>query len=119
MKPLPDSVPDNLPRQKRRRADNTKLKKQEAIDLKRFHKFMEFAQRIVLPVTLEELKKPLKEAGVRRLNKICDNELGPNQPARSTSAIYLDKNNEPVLFYFGKRMYKEDQKPPVSIRICF
>lgn len=99
--------------------EETKLKKQDNMDSKRFAKFMKFAQRIILPVSLEELKKPLKPQEVKRLNEICDNELGPSQPARSTSAIYLDRNHVPVLFYFGKRIVHPKGQPPVSKRLCF
>lgn len=65
-------------------------------------------------MTLEELKEPLTISEIDELKKCCDNELGPKQPARSTSAIYVDKNHEPVLFYFGKRIVVPNQKPPVS-----
>ena len=70
----------------------------------RFKRYLDDAPKITLPVTLRMLEKPLSKVGLEKLDKVTDALLAPSQPARCTSAQYLDRNGKPLLFYFGRRL---------------
>lgn len=84
---------------------------------KKIAMFMEYADVIKVPKTYESFVadvsgsegtiKSLKED----LNKVCNEQLGPNQDAQCCSARFVDPNNKTLLAYFGYRIKK---KNPVS-----
>lgn len=90
------------------------MEKEEEKARNRAEKYKDFVQVIRVPLTLERLQKPLTNTKKKKLEDICNNELGPTQDAQCISAKFVDKNGEPILFYFGHRIVeKEGQKKPV------
>jgi hypothetical protein len=85
--------------------------------VRRLQYYIQNAQTIRLPVTLEELQKPLTSNKQAKLMSICDNELGEGKPARATSAQYVDRNGVPILFYLGHRVVTD--KAPVLYSIFY
>jgi hypothetical protein len=89
------------------------MKRDDDWNKKRFVKYLKFAPKITVPVTMKQLRKKMNKKAQLKLEGIIDKELGPSQPARCTSAQYVDKNGEPLLFYFGRRLVSPNEKPPV------
>ena len=65
---------------------------------------MENVTTIKVPFILEDM-----ETNEDTLQGICDNELA-QKPAQCFSAKFVDKNNSPILFYFGFRKVKVEGK---------
>jgi len=82
-------------------------------------KFKMFAQVIRVPFSLESLKKTLTTDEEEELEAICDNKLGPSQESQCLSAQFVDKNGKPILFYFGERIVRVGEDPPVKYMFCF
>jgi hypothetical protein len=80
------------------------MKKDDDLNKGRFTNYLKFAPKITVPVTVKELSKSVSKKARLRLEKIIDKDLGPSKPARCTSAQYVDKDGEPLLFYFGRRL---------------
>jgi lipoate synthase len=72
---------------------------------------MKHVTTIKVPFSLEEMKK---EMDPKKLDKICDEELGPNILAQCFSAKYVDSDDKPILFYFGNRITKASHIPAVG-----
>ncbi|RXW19334.1 hypothetical protein EST38_g6528 [Candolleomyces aberdarensis] len=53
---------------------------------------------------MAELEVPLSSKKKIALEKMCEQELGPNQDPQVMSAIWLDATGKPILFYFGQRV---------------
>lgn len=92
------------------RSDSAWLSKDDKLNIIRFQHYLDHAPKIVLPVTLAMMQKPLTPAGWTKLEEITDQLLDSSQPARCTSAQYLDRNGNPLLFYFGRRLVRDDDK---------
>jgi hypothetical protein len=92
------------------RSDSAWVSKDDKLNIIRFQHFLDHAPKIVLPVTLPMMQKPLTPAGWKKLEEITDKLLDSSQPARCTSAQYLDRNGNPLLFYFGRRLVRDDDK---------
>lgn len=91
---------------------------QKARDLAQ--KFKKFAQVIRVPFTLEHLNKTFTAAEKNKLEAICDNELGPSQESQCISAQFIDKDGQPILFYFDERVITVgEEDPPVKYLISF
>ena len=105
------SVPDGLRKNKTNRPPVVLQEGDEEMTWRRLNFYMRNAQKIRLPVTLAELQKPLSPKKQADLERICTEELGDQQPARATSAQYLDRNGEPIFFYLGHRVITDE--PPV------
>jgi len=84
----------------------------EEFQRKALGKYIENVTTIQVPFTLEDLKKTEDD---ETLNHICDHDLGPNTPAQCMSAKFVDANNEPILFYFGKRIADEPKVSDFSL----
>jgi hypothetical protein len=65
-------------------------------------------------MSFEDLMKPVDKD---EMEDICNNLLGPNQPAQCISARFVDSNNKTVFVYFGQRVYSPQQEAPVSLSI--
>lgn len=74
-------------------------------------KFVSQVQVIRTPFTREELQAKVDYASLERK---CEKYLGPQQEAQHLSAKFVDKDGEPILFYWAHRITTPDDKPPVQ-----
>jgi len=74
---------------------------------------MNSVQVIRVPYTLKELKAD--KISKSKLEKICQSDLGPDQPAQCMSARFIGKDDETLLVYFGRRVLQEGMEPPVCL----
>lgn len=91
---------------------------EKALDLtrKRLAGFLEEAPTFQLPWRLDDLDEQKGKPGLAgKLEKICNNELGPGKPERCFSAKYVDLDGNPVCFYFGYRLRSDTPAPKASI----
>jgi hypothetical protein len=63
-----------------------------------------YTPKIILPITVCNLRKPLTKSTQEAMEVDSERLLLQFQPARYTSAQYMDQNGEPLLFYFGRRL---------------
>jgi hypothetical protein len=70
----------------------------------RFEKYLAYAPKIILPLTLRTLRKPLTAKSREAMEANLERLLAPSHPARCTSAQYVDRNGDPVLYDFGRRL---------------
>jgi len=117
-KPLPSAMLPSFVHPKSRRRNKAKLEKEadKCFETKAKY-FLQFAQVIRVPHTLESLSKGTKEQKLERLEPICD-QLG-TQPAQCVSAQFLDPEGEPLLYYFGRRGVVAGEGAPVSPSFLF
>jgi hypothetical protein len=67
--------------------------------------FVKHATRIVVPFNLEALPLNVSPVEMAKLQRNCDEELGPNQPAQVASGIWVTHDKQTVLAaYFGQRV---------------
>jgi len=76
----------------------------------RFQRYLDYAPKISVPVTLRSLRKPLTAGIKKKLEENADRLAAPSHPARCTSAKYVDRNGEPLLYYFGRRLVRPEDK---------
>lgn len=81
--------------------------------VKKFNLFMKQATVIKVPYTLNDLKKP---QDIEELERICVENLGPNQSAQCISARFVDPQGKTLLAYFGNRIKKSKD---TGVRIIF
>ncbi|KDR67074.1 hypothetical protein GALMADRAFT_147499 [Galerina marginata CBS 339.88] len=112
--PAPDAAPSGILRTKTIRSEPKNLIKEEEKLYKITGMFKKHAQVIRAPCTREDLAKP---QNLQNLEKICHSELGPNKEAQHLSAQFIDKNDKPILFYFGYRITAEDDLPLPEIKL--
>jgi hypothetical protein len=68
------------------------------------HKAMEFLKRApVFKVDLDINELTTSAVGIATHQKTCDKILGPKQQAQVFSGRWVDKNNNNLVFYLGKR----------------
>ena len=101
MNPEPTTAPSPISTNKRPSSLASRSNKMENFHQKLLERYIENVTTIQVPFTLEDLKKKEDDES---LNHICDHELGPNTVAQCMSARFVDANDEPILFYFGKRI---------------
>jgi hypothetical protein len=98
------------------------LEKRREMELKKARvlagKFKKFAQVIRVPFTLESLNETFTKKEKAKLEAICDKELGPQQESQCLSAQFVDKDGQPILFYFGERLIRDGEDPPVKHMFC-
>jgi hypothetical protein len=109
-RPTPAHAPPITRTDKKVRSDRKRLDKDDKMNLIRFQHYLDHAPKIVLPVTLRSMQKPLTPKGMKKLEELTEKLQDPFQPARCTSAQYLDRNGDPLLFYFGRRLVHPDDK---------
>lgn len=85
----------------------------------RAEKFKEFAQVIRVPFSLEQLNKTYTVQEREELEALCDKQLGPRQESQCLSAQFVDKDGQPILFYFGERIIRVGEDPPVMYIFYF
>lgn len=88
------------------------LKETLRVTERRIRNFLEYADKFRVDFTLQNLVDGLAKTNVAKMERICDQELGPNQPSRCFSAKYYTKDDEPLFFYLGERW--QDGKACVS-----
>lgn len=108
--PHPASPPAITRSNNRVRSDGARMSKDDKWNARRFKDYLEYAPKIVLPLTLRSLRKPLTKNDKFELEQKTEKLLAPSRPARCTSAQYLDRNGEPLLYYFGRRLVRPDDK---------
>lgn len=86
----------------------------------RYERYLAYAPKIVLPVTLRTLRKPLTAKSKMQMEADMERLLAPSQSARCTSAQYVDRNGDPVLYYFGRRLVgPQDRRVGRTLLIFF
>jgi hypothetical protein len=108
-RPAPAHAPPVTRTNTRVRSEAAWLEKDDKFNAVRFQRYLDYAPKIVLPVTLRSMKKPLTPGRMKKLEEVTNKLLDPSQPARCTSAQYLDRNGNPILFYFGRRLVREGE----------
>lgn len=106
---------------KQKRSLGAQLKRDANYKAMKYDHFMAYAPRIRVPTTLQTLVERNKgdedtvTAYKATLETICLEELGPNQPGQAMSAIFVDKNDQILMAYFGDRIKKAKAPKKVSI----
>jgi len=108
--PYPASPPAITRSNNQVHSDGAQMSKDDKWNARRFKNYLEYAPKIVLPLTLHSLWKPLTKNDKIKLQQKTEKLLAPSQPARCTSAQYLDRNGEPLLYYFSRRLVQPDDK---------
>ncbi len=108
--PDPGSAPSITRANNRVRSNAAWMDRDDKKNASRFKNYLDYAPKIVLPLTLRGLRKPLTKDGRDKLEEKTDKLLSPSQPAHCTSAQYVDRNGEPLLFYFGRRLVHPGDK---------
>jgi hypothetical protein len=105
-RPDPASMPAITRTNKKVRSDEAWMDRDDKRSVVRFQRYLDYAPKIVLPVTLRQLRKPLKMADHAAMKINMERLVAPSHPARCTSAQYVDRNGDPVLYYFGRRLVR-------------
>ena len=92
------------------RSNGARMDKDDKWNARRFKNYLEYTPKIVLPLTLRSLRKPLTKNDKIELEQKTEKLLAPSRPAQCMSAQYLDRNGEPLLYYFGRRLVRPDDK---------
>lgn len=80
----------------------------------RVKQFLQYADKFQVSLTLEGLRVAQTEEGISmKLDQVCAEQLGPDQPSRVFSAKYYTKDDEPLFFYLGQRW--TDRQPCVRV----
>ena len=108
--PDPGSAPPITRENNRVRSSAVWMDRDDMKNARRFKNYLKYAPKIVLPLTLRGLRKPLTKDGRDKLEEKMDKLLSPSQPARCTSTQYVDRNGEPLLYYFGRRLVHPGDK---------
>lgn len=78
----------------------------------RIEKFWEFADTIILPFTLAELRANKDDPATKnRLEARCKQLAKNRHPSRSISGKYFGRDGGPLLFYLGERIADD---PPLE-----
>ena len=92
------------------RSDEAWMTKDDKLTIVRLQRYLDYAPKIVLPVTRRLMNKKLTDLGKQKMEEEAKMLLDPSHPARCTSAQYLDRYGNPILFYFGRRLVHKDEK---------
>ena len=92
------------------RSDEAWMTKDDKLTIVRLQRYLDYAPKIVLPVTLRLMKKNLMDLGKQKMEDQAKMLLDPSHPARCTLAQYLDRYGNPILFYFGRCLVHKDEK---------
>jgi hypothetical protein len=109
-RPKPVSMPPLSRSNKAVRSEASRMDQDDQMSIKRFQKYLAYAPKIVLPVTLRKLRRPLTQLNLSKLEADTARMLEPSHPARCTSAQYVDRNGVPLLYYFGRRLVRSGDK---------
>ena len=101
---LDGAATEGLPSSNRFRSQAARLKEVDRQARRRVQVFKKTASRFQVPTTLTYLNaNRLKEKVKRKLESVCNRELGPNAPSRCFSAQYFDENGVLLFCYMGER----------------
>ena len=66
--------------------------------------FFKYADKYMLPFTLEELRQGKNDPKVQKeMEALCKKLSKPGHPTRPFSAIYYDRNRVGIFYYYGVR----------------
>jgi hypothetical protein len=82
---------------------------------KKLKYFQQHITTIKVPFALDEMHEDMFDES---LESICDNQLADISP-QCFSARFIDKNNEPILFYFGFRHPEAKHRYGVGLIFIF
>lgn len=116
-RPTPGSARGFTRSNQKVRSDCVWMDRDDERSIIRFQRYLEYAPTVVLPLTLRSLRKPLTSKSRKSLEANTEKLLAPSHPARCTSAKYVDRNGEPLLYYFGRRLVRPDDRK-VGLFIC-
>jgi hypothetical protein len=105
-RPDPATVPAITRSNKKVRSDDAWMDKDDKRSVIRYKNYLDYAPKIVLPVSVRRLRMLLKKAGHAVLEANMERLMAPSHPALCTSAQYLDRNGVPLLYYFGRRLVR-------------
>ena len=119
--PNPSAAPAITRSNNRVHSEDAWMDKDERRNAIRFKNYLDYSPRIVLPLTLCSLRKPLTKAAKNELEEKTEKLLAPSRPARCTSTQYLDRNGDLLLYYFRRHLIRlEDKKVsfcPLLLRV--
>ena len=117
IKEYPVPPPDALPEEKSKECISEEKMEEKAYNRARYiaSQFLEYAQRVKVDVTLEDLhaNRSNKPSVLEAQNKYCD-EVLTKKPITPFSTIYEDRNGKLLAAYMGQRW-----KPEVSTIMPF
>lgn len=71
---------------------------------RRANNFVKYADKFRVSLTLDNLRAAQTDDGIAaKLDQLCTEQLGDDQPSRVFSAKYYTKDDEPLFFYLGER----------------
>ncbi|KAJ2911983.1 hypothetical protein MD484_g8435, partial [Candolleomyces efflorescens] len=114
VRPEPTEVPHSVPQNHQALSVRARREKAELLTRKRLAFFREKVTRFKIQATLEELSRPLTSVEKSKLEEVCDQTLGPSQPAQVMSGVWLDAASKPIFAYFAHRVEGPTQAAPVD-----
>jgi hypothetical protein len=105
-RPNPSSPKGSMRSSKNIRSEVAWKELDERKNAVRYERYLAYAPKIVLPVSIRNLSKPLTKSSREAMEINSERLLSRSHPARCTSAQYVDRNGNPLLFYFGRRLVR-------------
>ncbi len=102
--PNPSSVPAITRSNNWVCSNDTWIDKNKRKNAIRFKNYLDYVPKIILPLILHSLQKPLMKAGKNELEEKTEKLFTSSQPAWCISAQYLDWNRDPLLYYFSRHL---------------
>ena len=102
--PNPSAAPAITRSNNRVRSKDAWMDKDERRNAIRFKNYLDYVPKIILPLTLRSLWKPLMKAAKNELEEKTEKLFTSSQPAWCISAQYLDWNRDPLLYYFSRHL---------------
>jgi len=112
-RPMPTSAPSGFRSARQVRSLPSCMKSAQQFEAKHLQRYMQEVTKIHLPFTLGSLEDKQKHS-IKEMGRVCQEDLGPNQPGQCMSAQFVDSEGQPVLFYFGDRIWLAEGESPVS-----
>jgi hypothetical protein len=110
---MPTTAPSGLRSARQVRSLPSRMKSVQQLEARHLQRYMQEVTKINLPFTLGSLEDKKKHS-IKEMERVCQDHLGPNQPAQCMSAQFVDSEGQPVLFYFGDRIWLAEGESPVS-----
>lgn len=91
---------------KRKRSSSIRNRYMLKLALRRAKAFMREAPTFQLKEfkLSDAIRDRNKDKTIHKLQKICDNQLGPGTPEQCLSAKFIDAEGTPIFYYFGYRI---------------
>jgi hypothetical protein len=104
--PTPDIVPTAVRATwSEKRSLGARQKRDQEFLKRKLEYFLDNVTTIKVPFALDEMKEDMYKES---LESICDNELAQKSP-QCFSAKFVDKDDLPILFYFGWRNTEQNE----------